>query len=252
MSLLGAIRLWRIAPNSNSSPQLLSEILQSSARVVGGKVKQKYLQLADWTQRSHCAESSFLACRTIFAYVTNQNYYLYPVTVMITWNWGSVPIMSSPEGVDMEQPRGTILIVDDEGPSRATLYRKLQADGYNCAVAIDGEGALWKTSTQEFDLVLLDLDMPVLSGMEVLPRIVAGHPDTCVVMMTTIENMPSAVEAMKQGAWRTLLWPRWHFAINIEMNIIPFPLRDPDIYLVRPYTVRQDGRESKAKVSTVS
>ncbi len=107
----------------------------------------------------------------------------------------------------MEEPRGTILIVDDEEPSRATLYRKLQADGYTCAVAIDGEGALWKTSEQEFDLVLLDLDMPVLSGMEVLPRIVAGHPDTCVVMMTTIENMPSAVEAMKEGAYDYVFKP---------------------------------------------
>jgi response regulator RpfG family c-di-GMP phosphodiesterase len=107
----------------------------------------------------------------------------------------------------MEAPRGTILIVDDEEPSRATLYRKLQADGYNCAVANDGEGALWKTSVQEFDLVLLDLDMPVLSGMEVLPRIVAGHPDTCVVMMTTIENMPSAVEAMKEGAYDYVFKP---------------------------------------------
>ena len=107
----------------------------------------------------------------------------------------------------MEQPRGTILIVDDEEPSRATLYRKLQADGYNCAVANDGEGALWKTSVQEFDLVLLDLDMPVLSGMEVLPRIVAAHPDTCVVMMTTIENMPSAVEAMKLGAYDYVFKP---------------------------------------------
>jgi response regulator RpfG family c-di-GMP phosphodiesterase len=107
----------------------------------------------------------------------------------------------------MEEPRGTILIVDDEEPSRATLYRKLQADGYNCAVANDGEGALWKTSVQEFDLVLLDLDMPVLSGMEVLPRIVAGHPDTCVVMMTTIENMPSAFEAMKQGAYDYVFKP---------------------------------------------
>jgi response regulator RpfG family c-di-GMP phosphodiesterase len=107
----------------------------------------------------------------------------------------------------MEAPRGTILIVDDEEPSRATLYRKLQADGYNCAVANDGEGALWKTSVQEFDLVLLDLDMPVLSGMEVLPRIVAGHPDTCVVMMTTMENMPSAVEAMKEGAYDYVFKP---------------------------------------------
>jgi len=47
----------------------------------------------------------------------------------------------------------------------------------------------------------------VLSGMEVLPRIVAAHPDTCVVMMTTIENMPSAVEAMKQGAYDYAIKP---------------------------------------------
>jgi response regulator RpfG family c-di-GMP phosphodiesterase len=126
---------------------------------------------------------------------------------MLTLNWGSALTIFCHEVYRMEAPRGTILIVDDEEPSRATLYRKLQADGYNCAVANDGEGALWKTSVQEFDLVLLDLDMPVLSGMEVLPRIVAGRPDTCVVMMTTIENMPSAVEAMKQGAYDYAIKP---------------------------------------------
>jgi response regulator RpfG family c-di-GMP phosphodiesterase len=126
---------------------------------------------------------------------------------MLTLNWGSALTIFCHEVYRMEAPRGTILIVDDEEPSRATLYRKLQADGYNCAVANDGEGALWKTSVQEFDLVLLDLDMPVLSGMEVLPRIVAGHPDTCVVMMTTIENMPSAVEAMKEGAYDYVFKP---------------------------------------------
>jgi putative two-component system response regulator len=126
---------------------------------------------------------------------------------MLTLNWGSALTIFCHEVYRMEAPRGTILIVDDEEPSRATLYRKLQADGYNCAVANDGEGALWKTSVQEFDLVLLDLDMPVLSGMEVLPRIVAGHPDTCVVMMTTIENIPSAVEAMKQGAYDYAIKP---------------------------------------------
>jgi len=115
--------------------------------------------------------------------------------------------MSGPEGVDMEQPRGTILIVDDEEPSRATLSRKLQADGYTCAVANDGDGALWRSSEQEFDLVLLDLDMPGLSGTEILPRLVAAHPDTCVLMMTNIDNMPSAVEAMKLGAYDYVFKP---------------------------------------------
>jgi len=107
----------------------------------------------------------------------------------------------------MEQPRGTILIVDDEEPSRATISRKLQADGYTCATVSDGEGALWRTTVQEFDLVLLDLDMPGMSGMEVLPRVVAAHPDTCVLMMTSMENMPSAVEAMKLGAYDYVFKP---------------------------------------------
>ncbi len=107
----------------------------------------------------------------------------------------------------MEQPRGMILIVDDEEPSRATLSRKLQAEGYTCATANDGEGALRRTSVQEFDLVLLDLDMPGLSGMEVLVRVAAAHPDTCVIMMTNIENMPSAVEAMKLGAYDYVIKP---------------------------------------------
>ena len=101
----------------------------------------------------------------------------------------------------MEEARGTILIVDDEEPIRVLLSRKLGAEGYNCVVAADGERALWKASTQDFDLVLLDTDMPGLSGIEVLPQIVAEHPDTNVVMMTTAADIKTAIEAMKQGAY---------------------------------------------------
>lgn len=107
----------------------------------------------------------------------------------------------------MAQPRGKILIVDDEEPSRATLSCKLEADGYTCATANDGESVLWRTSVQEFDLILLDLDLCGVSGMKVLPRIVAAHPDTCVLMMTNIENIPSAVEAMKMGAYDYVFKP---------------------------------------------
>lgn len=121
--------------------------------------------------------------------------------------WGKCRKSTGFEGVAMEQARGTILIVDDEEPSRATLSRKLQADGYTCATADDGEKALFRTSVQEFDLVLLDIDMTGLSGTEILPRVVAAHPDTCVVMMTNIDNIPSAVEAMKLGAYDYVLKP---------------------------------------------
>jgi CheY-like chemotaxis protein len=60
----------------------------------------------------------------------------------------------------MEETLGTILIVDDEESNRITLSRKLQAVGYHCVSVADGDGAVCKVSGEEFDLVLLDIDMP--------------------------------------------------------------------------------------------
>ncbi len=101
----------------------------------------------------------------------------------------------------MEETLGTILIVDDEESDRITLSRKLQAVGYHCVPVADGDGAVCRVGGEEFDLVLLDIDMPYLSGMEVLPQIVLAHPYTCVLMMTTVDDIPTAIEAIRQGAY---------------------------------------------------
>ena len=107
----------------------------------------------------------------------------------------------------MEEVGGTILIVDDEGSIRDILCRKLQSEGYNCVVAANGMEALWKAFMQDFDLVLMDIKMPGLSGMEVLPKMVTDHPDTCVVMLTAVADIETAVEAMKVGAYDYLTKP---------------------------------------------
>jgi DNA-binding response OmpR family regulator len=101
----------------------------------------------------------------------------------------------------MEEAKGTILIVDDEEAIRGILSRKLESDGYNCEVAADGKEALWKAFMKDFDLVLMDIKMPGISGMEALPQIVTNHPDTCVIMMTAVVDTETAVEAMKLGAY---------------------------------------------------
>jgi len=101
----------------------------------------------------------------------------------------------------MEEAKGTILIVDDEEAIRGILSRKLETDGYNCEVAADGKEALWKAFMKDFDLVLMDVKMPGISGMEALPQIVTNHPDTCVIMMTAVVDTETAVEAMKLGAY---------------------------------------------------
>lgn len=101
----------------------------------------------------------------------------------------------------------TILVVDDEESIRDILCRKLQSQGYNCIVALDGKDALWKAFMQDFDLVIMDIKMPGMSGMEVLPKMVTDHPDTGVIMLTAISDIQTAVEAMKIGAYDYLTKP---------------------------------------------
>jgi putative two-component system response regulator len=101
----------------------------------------------------------------------------------------------------MEEADVTILIVDDEDAIRSMLTRKLELDGYSCEVASDGNEALWKAFMKDFDLVLMDIKMPGLSGMEALPQMVIDHPDTCVIMITAVVDAKTAVEAMKLGAY---------------------------------------------------
>ena len=101
----------------------------------------------------------------------------------------------------MEEDKSTVLIVDDEESIRSILSRKLEFDGYNCEVAADGEEALHKASMKSFDLVLLDVSMPGLSGIEVLRRLTADHPDICVIMITAMADTKMHIEALRLGAY---------------------------------------------------
>lgn len=102
---------------------------------------------------------------------------------------------------------GAVLIVDDEEPIRNLISRKLQSEGYDCVMASDGEIALETASGRDFDLVLLDIKMPGISGIEVLSQIVEDHPDTCVLMSTAVADAQTAVEAMKLGAYDYVIKP---------------------------------------------
>ena len=107
----------------------------------------------------------------------------------------------------MEEARAAILVVDDEESVRDIVSRKLKSEGYDCETASDGEEALWKSFMRDFDMMLLDIRMPGLSGMEVLDKMVVDHPDTCVVMITAISDIQTAVDAMKIGAYDYLTKP---------------------------------------------
>ena len=107
----------------------------------------------------------------------------------------------------MEERRGKILVVDDEGPIRTVISHKLQQQGYECVLAASGEEALEKICAHDFDLVLLDIRMPGMSGIEALPQMTFEDPDICVVMSTAVDDTQTTVQAMNLGAYDYVLKP---------------------------------------------
>jgi len=96
--------------------------------------------------------------------------------------------------------RKSILIVDDEKNIRLTLSQTLEALGVEPDTAANGEETLAKLKEKEFGLILLDLKMPGMDGMEVLRRVREIRPDIRVIIITAYGTIESAVEAMKLGA----------------------------------------------------
>jgi DNA-binding response OmpR family regulator len=93
-----------------------------------------------------------------------------------------------------------VLIVDDEKNIRVTLQQCLVEAGYETDVAVGGEHALEKAEHQTYDLILLDIKLPDLDGLEVLRRIKRRAPEQDVVMITAYGSVETAVQAMKVGA----------------------------------------------------
>jgi len=93
-----------------------------------------------------------------------------------------------------------ILIVDDEKNIRLTLSRSLEVLGVETDSAEDGKEALVKLREKEFGLILLDIRMPGVDGMEVLRQVRESRPDIRIIILTAYGTIELAVEAMKLGA----------------------------------------------------
>jgi DNA-binding response OmpR family regulator len=109
------------------------------------------------------------------------------------------------EQQDFPLPR--ILVVDDEAVMRATLEEILGGAGYEVKTAANGEAALAELERQAADLMLLDLRMDGLDGLQVIEAASKSAPDTVVVMLTAHGSLESAISAMRRGAFDYLLKP---------------------------------------------
>ncbi|MGQ9888692.1 MAG: response regulator transcription factor [Aggregatilineales bacterium] len=100
-----------------------------------------------------------------------------------------------------------VLVVDDEGAIRYSVSKTLQRVGYNVSEAASGEEALEIMKKQYFDVVLTDIRMPGLTGVELLRRIKEVAPDAIVILMTGYASLGTAVEALRLGAHDYLIKP---------------------------------------------
>jgi len=143
----------------------------------------------------------------------------------------------------MSKPR--ILIVDDEENLCRVTQLRLQQAGYEVATAHDGESALEMLERTPQDLVITDLRMPGLSGMELLRRIKQAQPETIVVVFTAFGTIESAVEAMKAGAYDYLIKPVNSEALKIVVaRALDHHRLQQEVQILRSAIDRKYGFES--------
>jgi len=96
--------------------------------------------------------------------------------------------------------KGRILVVDDEAVVCKSCQRILSPEGYEVETALSGQEALDKLSQGSFDIVITDLKMPGMDGMELLAKIKEKDPEIIVIMVTGYSTVQTAVQAMRMGA----------------------------------------------------
>jgi len=133
---------------------------------------------------------------------------------------------------------GRILVVDDEQIVVQSCLRILSGSGFQVDAAHDGLEAVSMIGNNGYDIVILDIKMPKMDGMEVLQRVKEAHPDIDVIMITGLHEIETAVQAMKLGAFDYL--PK------------PFDPEELELVVARAYerrTLLQENLNLKSEVS---
>src|SRR3990167_7966973 len=107
----------------------------------------------------------------------------------------------------MDDHKPKILVVDDEESLREFLEIMLKREGYDIATAADGDQAIKLLTKKSFDMVITDLQMPKIHGMQVLAKAKEIDPELVVLVITAFGSTESAVEAMKLGAYDYITKP---------------------------------------------
>ena len=118
------------------------------------------------------------------------------------------------------------LVVDDEEIIRYVLSEDLVEMGYECVQESNGHSALEQLANQRFQLVMLDMRMPGMSGLEVLKIIRASYPDTCVIIISALGNpdvADRAIRSMGADAFVSKPWKNEELQMIIERVVEEHP-----------------------------
>ena len=141
-----------------------------------------------------------------------------------------------------------ILIVDDEEYVRRLVMRTLQEHGYQCGQAACGSEALEVLATREYALVISDMMMPGMSGLELLAAIRQARPDLAVIMLTALDNPETGVTALELGAYGFMIKP---FMANELLINVANALRRRDLEKLRDdyeHRLERDVRERTVEI----
>lgn len=146
-------------------------------------------------------------------------------------------------------PIEKILIVDDEAIMRNFLVEALKRKGLEAEVAENGEKAIALLKEQSFDLLITDMKMPRVSGMDVLRFVKETSPRTLVIVVTAFGTIENAVEAMKAGAFHYLIKPfsLESLTANIEKANHHMALIEENHYLREQVSSKSFGKEIVAE-----
>ena len=99
-----------------------------------------------------------------------------------------------------EELKAKVLLVDDEEDFLFTLAERLEARGLEVGAVTSGDQAVIKAEGEEFDLIVLDLSMPGMDGLETLKQIKARQPEAEIIILTGKASIKNSIEAMNLGA----------------------------------------------------
>ena len=107
---------------------------------------------------------------------------------------------------EVENGKAHLLIIDDEPEIRNVLHEFL-SESYRCVAAPSAEEALALLSRESFDLIISDITMEHMSGLELVPHILAFAPETVIIMISGMQTIESAIEALRVGAFDYIMKP---------------------------------------------